>query len=294
MQRKQRTTLVEDLFALVSLLPWWLGVILAFASYIGLHIFALPDPPTPVNAHNASAFAVRAILKALAAVGQYLVPLICLAAAAMSAWRGKRLPMQNAITVANNADGSIQQASNKSSLKGLFGELQTTIAKKVFLDSNVYEDINNVTLPTSKGTTQIDHIIVSRFGIFVVETKNMSSWIFGDEKSPQWTQSLPGGKKFQFQNPLHQNYRHVKALQEFLGVEEEKIFSVVMFWGEAEFTTSAFSSPRQTRSRTAMCPTSRVSAMCSSPARRWTTSFWPSRPACCRRRGPPGASTLPI
>ena len=124
-----------------------------------------------------------------------------------------------------------------SFLKGLTGELQSTLAKKVFLDANVYEDINNVTLPTSNGTTQIDHIIVSRFGIFVVETKNMSGWIFGDEKSPQWTQSLPGGKKFQFQNPLRQNYKHVKVLQEFLGVEEEKIFSVVMFWGEAEFKT---------------------------------------------------------
>lgn len=127
--------------------------------------------------------------------------------------------------------------SLRSFIKGLSGELQSTLAKKVFLDANVYEDINNVTLPTSNGTTQIDHVIVSRFGIFVVETKNMSGWIFGDEKSPQWTQSLPGGKKFQFQNPLHQNYRHVKALQEFLGFEEEKIFSVVMFWGEAEFKT---------------------------------------------------------
>ena len=67
----------------------------------------------------------------------------------------------------------------KSFLKGLSGELQSTLAKKVFLDANVYEDINNVTLPTSNGTTQIDHIIVSRFGIFVVETKNMSGWIFG-------------------------------------------------------------------------------------------------------------------
>ena len=237
MQRKQKTTVVEDIFELVSLLPWWLGVILAFASYIGLHIFALPDPPTPVNAHNAGAFAVRAILKALATVGQYLVPLICLAAAAMSAWRSKSHATHTVNTAAHNADGLFQPGSVKSSLKGLFGELQSTLAKKVLLDANVYEDINNVTLPTSNGTTQIDHIIVSRFGIFVIETKNMSGWIFGDEKSPQWTQSLPGGKKFQFQNPLHQNYKHVKALQEFLGVEEEKIFSVVMFWGEAEFKT---------------------------------------------------------
>ncbi len=115
-------------------------------------------------------------------------------------------------------------------------ELQSTLVKKVFLDANVYEDINNVALTTCNGTTQIDHIIVSRFGIFVVETKNMSGWIFGDEKSPQWTQML-AGKKYKFQNPLHQNYKHVKSLQEFLGIGEENFFSVVMFWGEAEFKT---------------------------------------------------------
>lgn len=126
----------------------------------------------------------------------------------------------------------------KAFLKGFSGELQSTLAQKVFLDRNVYHDINNVTLPTANGTTQIDHVIVSRFGIFVVETKNMSGWIFGDEKSPEWTQSLPGGRKFRFQNPLRQNYRHVKTIQEFFGIEEQKIFSVVMFWGEAEFKTT--------------------------------------------------------
>jgi restriction system protein len=64
----------------------------------------------------------------------------------------------------------------------------------------------------------------------------MKGWIFGDEKSSQWTQSL-FGKKFKFQNPLRQNYRHTKALAEFLGIDHDKIFSVVMFWGECEFKT---------------------------------------------------------
>jgi restriction system protein len=45
------------------------------------------------------------------------------------------------------------------------------------------------------------------------------------------------GEKFKFQNPLRQNYRHTKALAEFLGVDHEKIFSVVMFWGDCEFKT---------------------------------------------------------
>lgn len=126
--------------------------------------------------------------------------------------------------------------SLKSIIKGWSGELQGVIAKKLFLDSNIYTDVNNVTILTANGTTQIDHVIVSRHGIFVVETKNMDGWIFGDEKSAQWTQSI-FGKKFRFQNPLHQNYRHTKALSEFLGIEHDKFFSVVMFWGDAEFKT---------------------------------------------------------
>ena len=109
--------------------------------------------------------------------------------------------------------------SLKSLVKGFLGELAVTTAKKLFLDAETYFDINNITIPTSNGTTQIDHVIVSRYGIFVVETKNMDGWIFGSESQAEWTQSLPGGRKFKFQNPLRQNYRHTKALSEFLGVD---------------------------------------------------------------------------
>lgn len=119
-----------------------------------------------------------------------------------------------------------------SAFKGWIGEAVLTIAKKIVLDGGVYFDLNNVTIPTTNGTTQIDHIIVSRYGIFVIETKNMAGWIFGDEKQSQWTQSLYG-KQFRFQNPLHQNYRHTKALEEFLGLPASCFHSVVCFVGES-------------------------------------------------------------
>lgn len=120
--------------------------------------------------------------------------------------------------------------------KGWLGETQSAIANALFLDDKVYTSINNVTLPTRNGTTQIDHVIVSRFGLFVVETKNMKGWIFGDEHAKQWTVSV-FGRKHRFQNPLHQNYRHTMALSEFLSVDHEKLHSVVMFWGDAKFKT---------------------------------------------------------
>ena len=123
-----------------------------------------------------------------------------------------------------------------STFKGFIGEAMGSLAHKLLLDSSVYRELNNVTIPTPSGTTQIDHVIVSRYGIFVIEAKNMNGWIFGDEKSAEWTQSLPGGK-FRFQNPLRQNYRHTKCLSEFLDIEHDKLHSLVMFWGETTFKT---------------------------------------------------------
>ena len=123
-----------------------------------------------------------------------------------------------------------------SMLKGFIGETVGSLAHKLLLDSSIYRELNNVTIPTPNGTTQIDHVIVSRYGIFVIEAKNMNGWIFGNEKSAEWTQSFPGGK-FRFQNPLRQNYRHTKCLSEFLGIEHNKFHSFVMFWGESTFKT---------------------------------------------------------
>lgn len=122
-------------------------------------------------------------------------------------------------------------------IKGWLGEAMGAAAHWAFLDKSVYFSLNNLTLATHNGTTQIDHVVVSRYGIFVIETKNIDGWIFGDERSPQWSIVKPG-RKFKMQNPLHQNYRHVKAIAEFLKLNEDCIHSLVMFWGECEFKTA--------------------------------------------------------
>ncbi|MEX0731732.1 MAG: nuclease-related domain-containing protein [Aquisalimonadaceae bacterium] len=87
--------------------------------------------------------------------------------------------------------------------KGLIGEALVKFAARLRLPEDTYHRIHNVTLPTPDGTTQIDHIFVSRFGIFVVETKNMKGWIFGGENQAQWAQKI-FKKSFKFQNPLRQ------------------------------------------------------------------------------------------
>jgi ribosomal protein L37AE/L43A len=87
------------------------------------------------------------------------------------------------------------------------------------------------------GTTQIDHIIVSPYGIFVVDTKNMKGWIFGSERQKMWTQQIYRHKT-KFQNPLHQNYKHIKTLENALNIELDKISSVIVFVGDATFKTA--------------------------------------------------------
>ena len=100
-----------------------------------------------------------------------------------------------------------------------------------------YIILNDVYLPLADGTTtQIDHIVVSQYGIFVVETKTYSGWIFGGEKSVQWTQSIYR-KKSRFQNPLRQNYLHICALSESLGLDKSFFHSVVAFTGDCTFKT---------------------------------------------------------
>jgi len=120
--------------------------------------------------------------------------------------------------------------------KGVIGEWQVNLLVKFFLDKNEYHLIKNVTLPTDDGTTQIDHIIVSKYGIFVVETKNMKGWIFGSENQKQWTQQIYTHKS-KFQNPLHQNYKHVKTLESCLNAKNDSIFSVIIFIGDSTFKT---------------------------------------------------------
>jgi len=100
-----------------------------------------------------------------------------------------------------------------------------------------YHLMNHVTLQMEDGTTQVDHILVSRFGVFVIETKDYKGWIFANAKQANWTQVLFNWR-FKFQNPIFQNKRHVRAVRDLLDfLPASAIKSVVVFTGEAEFMT---------------------------------------------------------
>ncbi len=104
------------------------------------------------------------------------------------------------------------------------------------LNKRTYRRFNDVILRTPDGTTQIDHVVISSYGIFVIETKNMQGWIFGDAYQERWTQTIYKFKS-QFQNPLRQNYRHTQCLAEFLGLDHQLFHPVIMFIGDCKLKT---------------------------------------------------------
>lgn len=131
-----------------------------------------------------------------------------------------------------------ERSYNTPERKGARGEFLVHNAFATGLDETDYRVLSDLILPLGSSTTQIDHVVLSRFGIFVVETKNMSGWIFGSSEQRTWTQVLKGGKKRRFQNPLHQNYAHVKAVKAALNVDERAVFNLVVFVGDAEPKTA--------------------------------------------------------
>ena len=91
----------------------------------------------------------------------------------------------------------------------------------------------NCYLPKGDGTTtEIDVILIHSTGIFVIESKNYSGWIFGSEKAKTWTQTLQNGRgrarKEHFYNPIMQNNTHMKHLKKIVG-EHVPVYSVIAF-----------------------------------------------------------------
>ena len=116
--------------------------------------------------------------------------------------------------------------------KGKRGEMSVaSILKR--LPEEDYKVINDLMLKMGNWTSQIDHVVVSKYGVFVIETKNYQGWITGGENSDSWTQNIYG-HKYQLHNPVHQNESHLKALRKTLGDEGSiRMIPIVAFSNQA-------------------------------------------------------------
>lgn len=95
-----------------------------------------------------------------------------------------------------------------------------------------YHVISDVIIPTQHGTTQIDHVVVCPYGIFVIETKNYKGWIFGSNNSKKWKQTFKTEHHY-FYNPIKQNWAHIYALSELLKLYKKFFKPVVVFSDDA-------------------------------------------------------------
>ena len=119
-------------------------------------------------------------------------------------------------------------------VKGIIGE--RFIAYRLSrLDPDKYLVINDLFVEIGGKTSQIDHLVISIHGIFVIETKNYKGWIFGSDSSKYWKQIIHKRKE-SFYNPVWQNNGHIKILQEILSESNSSLFvSIVVFPLKATF-----------------------------------------------------------
>lgn len=96
-----------------------------------------------------------------------------------------------------------------------------------------YIVINDLMLPTTNGrTSQIDHVVVSSRGIFVIETKNHAGRISGGEHAQYWQQHLSTQSRT-FYNPILQNRSHLRAIRRLLPKMDAELFSTMVVFTEA-------------------------------------------------------------
>lgn len=124
---------------------------------------------------------------------------------------------------------------NRTKLLGKWGEKKVSLL--LGLLGNGYKVFNDVIIRNGNWTSQIDHLIISHYGLFVIETKNYKGWIYGGADQEQWTQNI-WGHKASLSNPIRQNRGHIMALKKILpeySVNQYK--SIIVFSSKAKLKT---------------------------------------------------------
>ena len=111
------------------------------------------------------------------------------------------------------------------------------------LPADKYQVVNDVIIQNQQSTSQIDHIVVSPYGIFVIETKNYSGYVSGSENSENWKESFKTAGKNYFRNPIKQNWGHIYALSEYLNCEKRLFKPIIVFSDEARLFVNATKTP---------------------------------------------------
>lgn len=118
--------------------------------------------------------------------------------------------------------------------RGDIAESRTRRLLAAGLERNLYTVFNGLVLPVAGGTIALDHVVVSKFGIFVIESEYVRGWISGGEFQQQWKQGRLG-RTVRFDNPMHRNRLQVEALQQLLDYPASVFHPMVVLVGQKGF-----------------------------------------------------------
>lgn len=117
------------------------------------------------------------------------------------------------------------------------GDIAETRVRRLLsagLQRNRYTVFDRVLLPTGGGTIEVDHVVVSKLGVFVIESHYARGWVSGSEVQDRWKQqSLLGLSRFD--NPVHRNRLQVEALQRCTGFPAAAFHPLVVLVGHRGF-----------------------------------------------------------
>ena len=113
--------------------------------------------------------------------------------------------------------------------KGFYGERTVDVGiDAAQRDGYTGRILHNIYVPKGQGKyTEIDVLYITKKGIFVFESKNVTGWIFGDGESTYWTLSAPSGEKHKLYNPILQNQGHIRHLSKNIS-QSIPFFSVIL------------------------------------------------------------------
>ncbi len=108
-------------------------------------------------------------------------------------------------------------------------ESEPELKKELSSKNKDFQILNNLYVPFGRGkTTEIDALMIHDIGIFVLEHKDYSGWIYGNAKEDNWTYRHYT-KTHSFYNPIMQNQGHIRALRKYLSDSVIPMFNIVVF-----------------------------------------------------------------
>lgn len=144
-------------------------------------------------------------------------------AAAVAPWIALIAVVVAAMAFLTSRRGTEKRSARK--MRKLIGSL---------LNPATYRPFHDVALQAREGAVHIDHVLVSPFGVFVIESMDERGEIAGKAFDPDWTRTFRG-ETVKFPNPLRPNFNRKLALGNLVGIGEDKLFSVIAFTDEARF-----------------------------------------------------------